>query len=78
MYDKIGELKMEQINIVSTNIKSIYYIEEKEQMYIFFLSNHLYVYNVKKTIYNNFKKSKNKNLFFIENIKNSCTFSRIY
>lgn len=69
---------MEQINIVSTNIKSIYYIEEKEQMYIFFLSNHLYVYNVKKTIYNNFKKSKNKNLFFIENIKNSCTFSRIY
>lgn len=69
---------MEQINIVSTNIKSIYYIEEKEQMYIFFLSNHLYVYNVRKTIYNNFKKSKNKNLFFIENIKNSCTFSRIY
>ena len=69
---------MEQINIVSTNIKSIYYIEEKEQMYIFFLSNHLYVYNVKKTIYDDFKKSKNKNLFFIENIKNSCTFSRIY
>ena len=61
---------MKQIPIESNNIKSIYYIEDRSELYVFFKSNHLYIYPFDDLQYNSFLSSKDKDKFFNEHIKN--------
>lgn len=62
-----GNLK--RIEIESTNIKSIFYDEGKKELYIFFKSNHLYIYDFSIRMYDLFVSS-DKNQFFEEHIRN--------
>lgn len=67
---------MKEIQIESSNIKSIFYFENKSELYIFFKSNHLYVYECDFDTYVKFKASKDKDKFFLQHIKNSKFFQR--
>lgn len=62
---------MKEIKIESSNIKSIFYFEDKGELYIFFTSNHLYVYECDSIMYNKFLSSKDKDSFFLKYIKTS-------
>lgn len=68
---------MKEIKIESSNIKSIFYFEDKGELYIFFKSNHLYVYECSLQMYNKFVSSKDKDDFFLKYLKNS-KFSQKY
>lgn len=68
---------MKEIKIESSNIKSIFYFEGKGELYVFFKSNHLYVYECDLKTYDKFVSSKDKNMFFLQHIKNS-KFSKKY
>lgn len=61
---------MKEIKIESSNIKSIFYFENKNELYIFFKSNHLYVYKCSLQMYNKFLSSRDKDDFFLKNLKN--------
>lgn len=61
---------MKEITIKSSNIKSIFYMEDKKELYVFFKSSHLYVYPFSDSLYNSFLSSQDKDKFFNENVKN--------
>lgn len=61
---------IKEIKIKSSNIKSIFYDVNKSELYIFFRSNHLYIYKCDDKLYDSFVSSQDKNKFFEDHIKN--------
>ena len=68
---------MKEIKIESSNIKSIFYFENKNELYIFFKSNHLYVYKCNLQMYNKFLSSRDKDDFFLKSLKNGDFVKKI-
>lgn len=63
------------INVKSSNIKSIGFINKSKTLIIEFLNGRTYKYlNVSKNIYNEFLNSKSKGKFFNSKIKNIFSF----
>lgn len=55
---------MRSIEIKSSNIKALYYFEDKNILYVFFHSGYLYLYDCTIEQYNKFVSSKDKSEFF--------------
>lgn len=68
---------MKEIKIKSSNIKSIYFDENKNELYIFFHSKHMYIYECDEKMYNSFVSSNDKNKFFEDFIRHQQFTFRI-
>lgn len=67
---------MEIIKVNSSNIKSIFYDEQKSELLVFFHSGGLYKYfDVKETNIKKLKKEENKTKYIKENL---LRFTKIY
>lgn len=62
----------------SENIKTIFYFESTEELWVFFNSNSTYVYNnVPKNVVKKLKTSKEQGKFFYDNIREKFNFRKI-
>lgn len=67
---------MESIKIDSTNIKIVYYDENKKEMFVFFHTGNLYKYfEIDRNIINKFKLENNKTKYLKENLHR---YTKIY
>lgn len=61
---------MKEIKIVSSNIKSIFYDEDRSELYVFFHSKSMYIYRCDIRTYNSFVSSNDKDAYFSKHIRN--------
>lgn len=61
----------------SKNISKIYFIESLGELWVFFKSNSVYVYNIDKTIAKNLYDSDEPSKYFYDNIRN-LKYKKIY
>lgn len=67
---------MKTIKVNSSNIKSIFYDEDKKELLIFFHSGGLYKYhNISDKIFEQLKKEENKTKYIKENLNR---FTKMY
>jgi len=69
---------MEFIPIVSTNIDSVFYDEEKEMLHVIFKKGMLhYAYeDVPKSVYEDFMNAESKGQYFARNIKKEYVYRK--
>lgn len=70
---------MKEIKIKSSNIKSMFYSEQLNKLYVFFNSNgSLYMYDdVDKDTVKKLENEKEKGKFFLQYIKDKYNFSKL-
>lgn len=70
---------MIEIQIDSSNIKSLFYNEINQELIVFFNSNSLYIYyDVNPKIIEKLRQSTEKGRFFSEYIRDSFNYKRKY
>lgn len=71
-------VKINMIKIRSSQIYSIGYLEEEQELYVEFTNKTTYMYaNVPKDVWNEFQRSDSKGSYFHSNIKTKYKYVKI-